>query len=1360
MTRTFASWARRYDDDTSRFGWTAPRRLADAVARERPIAPHLRVLDVGVGTGQASRRFLDAGAQVTGVDVEATMLRVAHKDARFHRLAKHDFDDALVPAVVDEGSMDIVIASGALHFAKRLDATLADLSRALAPGGTIAFTYVPPQAREFSARTTVHAEDAVAATVARLGLIVSRHERFVAYYEDGEANDPVVYALVVAHDRRPGDTDPALLARLDRTQCVDRARVRAAFAAPPLELRELGASDGAADCDVLCVVAHPDDEAVYLGGTIAALGARGHDVRVVVLTAGEAGRGPKRLAAVRARELTRAQEVLGIGRVESLGLPDTGKYADAQRRVPLRPEDAIAAWGSDARVLISDAIERHRPRVVVTFDPRRDPNLSLHAHHLACGALAIDAIDGATWVPERVLVVAPPGAPNGRPVRVMVDVHAKLGALRAHRSQAYSFEQVARAIERTPWRPHVEHFDVVRDRRDARVHGDVRDFGAPIARAQRKSPLVRAVVTRTADARRIYGIRDDREAAETIAAHADRTALCDELTRQASARGASAAEHAAIATLREANAVAVVTGQQTGLFGGPALTLLKLATAVHEARALTKRGMRAVPVFWMAAHDHDWREAATLRAAGRTVRLAPARAGVPVGAQPIGVDVARAIEDLRDAGMSTALDAARRHWVPGRTMTEAFARHLAELTANLGVVIVDPSTRAMHALARPAIERLLFDAKGAARAIADGDAAIAALGWPLGVRRPRERLSLFFVDDAGVRRAMTEIDGGFALDGGGMLSYDAATRALDATPERFTPSALSRPLFQSWMVPALAYVAGTNELVYLAQAAALLAWGERLAPTPILRASLWIPPRRPPRPGPLDPIEASVVELARRGADLPVTEAALRERAARLREAIDRVADLADPAARACRAIDAALAAPVATSVRSSRAARAGARLLRAVDRRAFDRIARGGVDDAELATIELASLVSPATLAASCEPARTFVLDGAAPTPLRVAIVAMGGLGGSSAVAVTLARALAARGHRVEVITGRTDFFLAGETAVDICVLDTPDSPGDGDPSAVAAHVARLRDVDAVHVHYATPALLRGVLDARDAARGTFGVVATLHGTDVTHVAAERRDALRAELARCDAVTAVSTWLAQEAARLFGVRARVVTNPARFARSSAARVRALRAELAPHGEHLVLHAPNLRPVKRPSDAVAVLAKLVASGRRVRLVMAGTGPLAADVERAVRDAGVDAHCARLGIVAPDDMADLVAACDVGLVTSESESSSLFAAECLAAGIPCVVTATGGVLELIEDDDLRASCVAPVGDVARLASLVASLLDDDRRRAAIGARLARAMAHRDDAASLAAYERILGAAARERQTTRGRANWSS
>src|SRR5258708_37020709 len=83
-----------------------------------------------------------------------------------------------------------------------------------------------------------------------------------------------------------------------------------------------------------------------------------------------------------------------------------------------------------------------------------------------------------------------------------------------------------------------------------------------------------------------------------------RRAVVEVLRNQNRALGKDDATSRNLDRLRD-GAVAVVTGQQVGLFGGPAYSIYKALTAVDVAHELSERGANAVPVFWLAAAGHD-----------------------------------------------------------------------------------------------------------------------------------------------------------------------------------------------------------------------------------------------------------------------------------------------------------------------------------------------------------------------------------------------------------------------------------------------------------------------------------------------------------------------------------------------------------------------------------------------------------------------------------------------------------------------------------------------------------------------------------------------------------------------------------
>ena len=126
-------------------------------------------------------------------------------------------------------------------------------------------------------------------------------------------------------------------------------------------------------------------------------------------------------------------------------------------------------------------------------------------------------------------------------------------------------------------------------------------------------------------------------APKVLAAHrTNRDALADALAASNASWGASGETLANVERLRSAEAVAVVTGQQVGLFTGPLYTIYKALSAVKLAGCLTQRGTEAVPVFWMATEDHDWEEVRAAEVIACDGRLASATVPTETPGRPAG----------------------------------------------------------------------------------------------------------------------------------------------------------------------------------------------------------------------------------------------------------------------------------------------------------------------------------------------------------------------------------------------------------------------------------------------------------------------------------------------------------------------------------------------------------------------------------------------------------------------------------------------------------------------------------------------------------------------------------------------------
>ena len=280
-------------------------------------------------------------------------------------------------------------------------------------------------------------------------------------------------------------------------------------------------------------------------------------------------------------------------------------------------------------------------------------------------------------------------------------------------------------------------------------------------------------------------------------------------------RGATGATVAAGAKLADPRAVAIVTGQQAGLFGGPLYTILKAITAVKLAEQVTREhGVTAVPVFWIESEDHDWDEVRSCRILDaemtpKGVALPPRPSGDPVPVAAITLDehIHAVLDELRQILPPTEfrdalLDQLRSAYAPGIGMADAFGRLLERVLGDRGLVVYDASDPAAKPLVGDLFARELSAPGETAKLAAAAGADLIARGYHAQVQTSEvSGVSLFRLD--GTRRSIQEPSS---------FVREAADR-----PAGFSPGVLLRPLVQDTVLPTVCYVAGPNELAYLGQ---------------------------------------------------------------------------------------------------------------------------------------------------------------------------------------------------------------------------------------------------------------------------------------------------------------------------------------------------------------------------------------------------------------------------------------------------------------------------------------------------------------------------------------------------------------
>jgi bacillithiol synthase len=273
-------------------------------------------------------------------------------------------------------------------------------------------------------------------------------------------------------------------------------------------------------------------------------------------------------------------------------------------------------------------------------------------------------------------------------------------------------------------------------------------------------------------------------------------------------------------------AVAIVTGQQTGLFSGPAYTVYKAVSAIRLAEETSSRGIDAVPIFWLATEDHDLAEAnhsdwnTRNGLAHYELPARPEDAARRVGEIILGDEIeslgATAAQTLDGPFADQVAQALRQSYTRGETYGSAFGKLMAHLFAGRGLIFIDPLEIRLHRLTMPVYLRALEEADSLGDALLARSKELEDAGFHAQVKTTRETTLLFY-NVNGRREALRRHGNGKFAAGDRQFSGGELASALEDRPDEFTPSALLRPIVQDSLLPTAAYVAGPAEIAYLAQ---------------------------------------------------------------------------------------------------------------------------------------------------------------------------------------------------------------------------------------------------------------------------------------------------------------------------------------------------------------------------------------------------------------------------------------------------------------------------------------------------------------------------------------------------------------
>ena len=309
----------------------------------------------------------------------------------------------------------------------------------------------------------------------------------------------------------------------------------------------------------------------------------------------------------------------------------------------------------------------------------------------------------------------------------------------------------------------------------------------------------------------------------------DRCNLVEVLHRQNGALGCGPKVVENIQRLGGNRCFAVVTGQQVGLFTGPAYTIYKALTAIKLAQEYSNQGLEAVPIFWMATDDHDLDEVCQTKLISTESCLEKFRylANRETFQQSVGkIQFEKSITGILRNFLETLPNSEfkpnlvrelNEAYSPGISFSEAFAKIFNFLFSEYGLILLNPQDPVLKNKSKSVFSKVAKEWLTLNNLLKPCEQELNKSGYTPQVPVTTDT-SFLFIEDEGKRRGLMCTSKGFQLKGTNKtLSLDALTKLIETAPERISPNVLLRPIVQDSILPTLAYVAGPSEVAYFAQ---------------------------------------------------------------------------------------------------------------------------------------------------------------------------------------------------------------------------------------------------------------------------------------------------------------------------------------------------------------------------------------------------------------------------------------------------------------------------------------------------------------------------------------------------------------
>lgn len=276
----------------------------------------------------------------------------------------------------------------------------------------------------------------------------------------------------------------------------------------------------------------------------------------------------------------------------------------------------------------------------------------------------------------------------------------------------------------------------------------------------------------------------------------------------------SASQRQNIEKLKQTNTYTVCTGHQLNLFTGPVFFVYKILQTIKTAQFLSEELPDAhfVPVFWMATEDHDFEEISFFKAFGNRYETTADGSGAVGRLQLSDRDfISRFTEDFQGFPFADELiKLIAEAYQKDHTLADATRFIVNKLFAEYGLLVLDGDDARLKEQMKPIFRDELLNSS--LQQHSEKNVETLTQQYKKVQVNPRE-INLFYLEEG--RNRIDRSEEGFQIaDTEIFFSREQIVEILEESPEKFSPNALMRPVFQEMILPNVAYIGGNAEIMY------------------------------------------------------------------------------------------------------------------------------------------------------------------------------------------------------------------------------------------------------------------------------------------------------------------------------------------------------------------------------------------------------------------------------------------------------------------------------------------------------------------------------------------------------------------